>query len=147
MAVTLEEAARSLGWTMGQIRHRRRLLGDLLNLRRGPHGLLLVDDRALSIFRRLKELESTGMSTAVAISQIREEIASESPQPPPDMVYQLLEERERTIRLLQEELRRAQEEKAQLLTALENLTTHALPRPRRESWWRRLIKRSKPNAK
>jgi hypothetical protein len=133
---TIERVGQSLGLSVRAVRLRRDMLDGVLDahVKRGEKGALLFNGEALAILRRVEDLRH-GESTSVrqAVERVRHEIqgdgvpASRQPESASGetaVLRELIEEKERTIR-------RLEEDNARLQARVDQLLPLALPRPRR----------------
>ena len=143
---SIEDLQRSTGFTVNQVRDRLQLLSPLFTdgLRKGSRGKILVTDSILAALRRMREIESQGLSPKVAQSEIIRELGNTykdgttafgegptrtaRPGPPERADSEL-------VLSLREEITHLQGEVSWLRSRLEQLAP-ALPKPRRRwlSW-------------
>ena len=135
---TIEEVAKVLGVSVRGVRLRVDALRGMIDphLGQGENNRLLFDGEALALLRRLEELrKSKAISIRQAALSIREELdenedsasrQSELSTTPSDPLRELVEE-------LRRERDQWRELALNLQRQVEELTSRALPRPRR--WW------------
>jgi len=140
---SIQELQRSTGFTVNQVRDRLQLLSPLFadGVQRGKHGKILVTDGILAALRRMREIESQGLSPKVAQSEIIREVGSAykdgttafgegftrtaRPGPP-----ERADGPEDLIQALRSTIDQQRETIAWLRSRVDELTPLALPKPR-----------------
>jgi len=151
MSATIEDVAAALGVSVRGVRLRIDALDGMVSpfIRQGTNNRSLFTDTAIGMLRYLEEVrQARGLSIRSAASIVRREERERSEQEDEsaqrqtrdkqalgegaEWVRALLDEKDRSIQRLEEEV-------ANLRAQLERLLPLALPRPRRRSllWWRR----------
>lgn len=145
MMYSIADLEKATSFTVNQVRDRLQLLTPLFadGLQRGPRGKILVTDGVLAALRRMREIESQGLSPKVAQGEIIRELGNaykdgttafgeslpRKAQGEPDA---------RLVQTLREEIGRLEGEVRWLRSRVDQLTPLALSRPRRRwlAWLR-----------
>jgi len=125
---------RATGFTVNQVRDRLDLLSPILrgDFHKGTRGKILVTDGVLAALRRMREIESQGLSPKVAQSEIIRELGNGDGNGQATFGGGLRESE--LVEVLKRENDRLQEEVRWLRSRVEDLSRLALPRPRR-TWF------------
>lgn len=140
MDYDLADLARQTGYTLNMVRDRVTRLSFVFpeDIRHGRRGKIIVGEAILSLLQRLYDLETANrLSAKEALDQIVKELKGAETDTSivmPEHCQMLLTEKDKQIRLLEEEVRF-------LRSQLEIMLRPALPSP-----WRRLFSRRRSHS-
>lgn len=140
MDFDLADLARQTGYTPNVVRDRVTRLSFIFpeDIRHGSRGKIIVGKRILSLLQRMYDLETVNrLSAKEALDQIVKELKGTEAKVSiaiPEHCQMLLTEKDKQIRLLEEEVRF-------LRSQLETMLRPALPSP-----WRRLFSRRRSHS-